>query len=67
LYKWYQEGHNPQNKIPLLSTFMGHRDVAHTQVYLTISRDLLREGDKRFQASFEDLVKKRLPADEAPR
>ena len=67
LYKWYQEGHNPQNKIPLLSTFMGHRDVAHTQVYLTISRDLLREGDKRFQASFEDLVKKRLPADDAPR
>jgi integrase/recombinase XerD len=59
LYKWYQEGHNPLNKLTLLSTFMGHAAVAHTQVYLTITRDLLREGDRRFQAGFEEIVKKR--------
>ena len=35
--------------------------------HIKMLRAKLREGDKRFQASFEDLVKKRLPADEAPR
>ena len=67
LYKWYQDGHNPLNKLPLLSTFMGHHEIADTQVYLTISKDLLREGDKRFQASFEDVVRRRLPPDNMPR
>jgi integrase/recombinase XerD len=58
LYKWYQEGHHPLNKLPLLSTYMGHRTVQSTQVYLTITNALLREGDRRFQASFEDAVQK---------
>jgi len=54
LYKWYQEGYNPLNKLPVLSTYMGHVQIENTQVYLTIAQALLREGDRRFQASFED-------------
>lgn len=60
LYKWYQEGHNILNKLPLLTTFMGHSEVKNTQVYLTITRELLREGDRRFQASFEEVTAKPL-------
>jgi site-specific recombinase XerD len=58
LYKWYQDGCNIQNKLPLLSTYMGHVSIVHTQVYLTITTALLREADRRFQASFEDLTQK---------
>lgn len=53
LYKWYQEGHDILNKLPLLSTYMGHVNIENTQVYLTITRALLREGDRRFQNAFE--------------
>ncbi|TAK07128.1 hypothetical protein EPO44_04500, partial [bacterium] len=48
LYKWYQEGHDIHNKLPLLSTYMGHVNIENTQVYLTITQALLREGDRRF-------------------
>ena len=56
LYKWYQEGHDPLNKLPLLSLYMGHVDIENTQVYLTITRALLREGDRRFQRGFEEVA-----------
>lgn len=58
LYKWYQEGHHILNKLPLLSTYMGHVNIEKTKVYLTVTQALLREGDRRFQAAFEDVVKK---------
>lgn len=58
LYKWYQEGHDALNKLPLLSTYMGHSDPVHTQVYLAVTRTLLREGDRRFQNAFEKLAQK---------
>lgn len=60
LYKWYQEGHDPLNKLPLLSTYMGHVTIENTQVYLTIGRALLREGDRRFQQTFENSAEQNL-------
>jgi integrase len=60
LYKWYQEGHDLMNKLPLLSTYMGHVDIQATQVYLTITLVLLREGDRRFQGSCEGVAQKSL-------
>jgi len=60
LYKWYQEGRDLLNKLPLLSTYMGHTQIDHTQVYLTITTALLREGDRRFSSAFEDLARKPL-------
>ncbi|MBK8574192.1 MAG: tyrosine-type recombinase/integrase [Elusimicrobia bacterium] len=66
LYKWYQDGADPLNKLPDLSTFMGHACFENTQVYLTITKDLLREGDKRFQALAEDTAKNRSRSSQAP-
>ncbi len=60
LYKWYQEGHDLLNKLPLLSTYMGHVDIESTQVYLHITQALLREGDRRFQNLFGDVAQKAL-------
>jgi integrase len=60
LYKWYQEGHDILNKLPLLSVYMGHVNIENTGVYLTITQAMLREGDRRFQAAFENVADKAL-------
>ena len=56
LYKWYQEGHDPLNKLPLLSTYMGHVNITATQVYLHMTQTILREAGRRFQDSFGDVI-----------
>lgn len=53
LLAWYREGVDVQAKLPLLSTFLGHSHIRHTQVYLTITRALLEEGRRRFAARWE--------------
>lgn len=60
LYKWYQEGHDILNKLPLLSTYMGHVNIENTQVYLTVIQAILREADRRFQRDFEDVTQRAL-------
>lgn len=60
LYKWYQDGKDPLNRLPWLTTYMGHVNIEKTQVYLTVTQTLLREGDRRFQDAFEDMARKAL-------
>jgi integrase/recombinase XerD len=48
LTSWYQEGKDVQKLLPLLATYMGHKDIISTQVYLTITPELLREASTRF-------------------
>jgi integrase len=52
LLRWYRDGVDVQNRLPALSTFMGHVDPQSTQVYLTITTDLLREASARFHQHF---------------
>ncbi len=53
LLKWYRDGADVQSKLPLLSTYLGHAHIEHTQVYLKISGVLLKQGHKRFSAEIE--------------
>jgi site-specific recombinase XerD len=48
LLRWYREGADVQLKLPLLSVFMGHTEVESTEVYLTITMELLKEANNRF-------------------
>jgi integrase/recombinase XerD len=48
LTTWYREGKDVQKLLPLLSTYLGHTDIASTQVYLTMTPELLHEASKRF-------------------
>ena len=50
LTRWYEEGEDVQAKLPLLSTYLGHSSVLATQVYLTVTAELLRLGAQRFYA-----------------
>jgi integrase/recombinase XerD len=48
LTTWYREGKDVQKLLPLLSTYMGHVDIASTQRYLTMTPELLQEASIRF-------------------
>lgn len=50
ILQWYRSGINPQDKLPFLSTYMGHRDINSTLVYITVTQDLLQEASERFRA-----------------
>jgi integrase/recombinase XerD len=49
LMTWYRTGANVQQLLPQLSTNLGHVSVAATQVYLTMTPELLREAGRRFE------------------
>ncbi len=47
---WYREGTNPQSRLVYLATYLGHKDINSTLVYLTITQELLQSASKRFRA-----------------
>lgn len=49
LTSWYRAGADVQRLLPQLSTYLGHVSVAATQVYLTMTPELLREACLRFE------------------
>jgi integrase/recombinase XerD len=46
---WYKSGINPQAKLPYLATYLGHKDIRSTLVYLNITPELLQEAGERFR------------------
>jgi site-specific recombinase XerD len=46
---WYQQGADVQNLLPKLSTYLGHVKLTATQVYLTMTPELLQEASTRFE------------------
>lgn len=57
LLRWYREGIQPQDRLLHLSTFMGHAQPSSTAVYLTITADLLKEANQRFERFASPLLK----------
>ena len=49
LTAWYREGADVQRLLPLLSTYLGHVSVAATQVYLSMTPELLQQAARRFE------------------
>lgn len=47
---WYRAGINPQSRLHYLATYLGHKDIYSTLVYLTITQELLQEANTRFHA-----------------
>jgi integrase len=50
LLEWYRSGVNPQEKLPFLATYLGHRDINSTLVYITVTQELLHQASERFRA-----------------
>ncbi len=49
---WYRRGESVQSKLGLLSTYLGHIDIASTQRYLTITTELFQHASQRFNEYF---------------
>lgn len=49
LTSWYKQGANLQRLLPLLSVYLGHVCLKHTQVYLSLTPELLHEASQRFE------------------
>jgi integrase len=45
---WYREGINPQPHLPYLATYLGHKDIHSTLVYLTITQELLQHAGEKY-------------------
>jgi integrase len=46
---WYRNGVNPQSHLPYLATYLGHRDINSTLLYLSVTQELLQEANQRFR------------------
>lgn len=49
LISWYQQGADVQKLLPQLATYLGHVNIAATQVYLTMTPELLQAASQRFE------------------
>jgi integrase len=47
---WYRDGINPQAHLPYLATFLGHKDINSTLVYLSSTQEVLRLAGERFRS-----------------
>jgi integrase len=56
LLEWYRDGDNVMNRLPLLSTYLGHACVSDTEVYLRITTALLEQANIRFHAFARDVL-----------
>lgn len=50
LARWYRDGGDPQSRLHILSTFLGHVDINSTAIYLTTTPELLDLANQRFEA-----------------
>ena len=46
---WYQQGINPESRLPYLATYLGHSEIGSTLVYLTVTPALLQLASERFR------------------
>jgi integrase/recombinase XerD len=56
LTTWYREGKDVQKLLPLLAIYLGHVDLSSTQIYLTMTPELLDATCERFeQYAFQEV------------
>jgi integrase len=56
LLQWYRAGDNVMNRLPLLTTYLGHARVSDTEVYLPITSALLEQANERFHAYAREVL-----------
>lgn len=49
MLKWYRDGIDPQSRLPHLATYLGHKDIHSTLVYLNITPELLQQASERYR------------------
>jgi len=49
MLSWYRSGVETQSRLPYLATYLGHKDIRSTLVYLTATEELLHRASERFK------------------
>jgi integrase/recombinase XerD len=49
MLEWYRAGVEPQSRLPHLATYLGHKDIVSTLVYLNITPELLQQASERYR------------------
>lgn len=49
LTQWYREGIEPQSRLPHLATYLGHKDIVSTLIYLHVTPELLQQASERYR------------------
>lgn len=56
LVGWYRSGQNIEDRLPTLTTYLGHTNVSDTYWYLSNHPELMRVAIKRFEQHWEESV-----------
>ena len=48
VFAWYRAGEDVNARLPWLATYLGHRDLASTQHYLSVLPGVLEQASDRF-------------------
>lgn len=59
MIKWYQEGVCLNAKLPILSTYLGHRNLGYTQQYLHLTLELFADLSARLDKKFDYIIPRR--------
>lgn len=49
LREWYKQGVNPESQLPYLATYLGHKNIESTLVYLHSTPELMEATSERFR------------------
>ena len=59
LAEWYREGVDLNALLPVLATYLGHRSITDTQLYLRLTADLFPDLIARSEAAFGHIIPRR--------
>jgi integrase/recombinase XerD len=59
LAMWYREGADLGALLPVLATYLGHRSITETQLYLRLTADLFPDLSARSEAAFGHVIPRR--------
>ena len=57
MMQWYRDGVDPQTRLPHLATYLGHKDIRSTLVYLNITPELLQQASERYRRRNVDALR----------
>jgi len=57
MMQWYRDDVDPQTRLPDLATYLGHKDIRSTLVYLNITPDLLQQASERYRRRSVDALR----------
>lgn len=60
LLRWWRDGADLDAKLPVLATYLGHKSLAGTQLYLHLIAEMFPEITARANAAFGDVIPRRI-------